>query len=70
MTEDPWFIEFFAPWCGHCNRFAPTYEEFYVKNKHRKINIAKVDCTHRESKELCNRHGIRGYPTMLYFKGD
>jgi len=59
-----WLIEFFAPWCGHCKRLAPTWEELATKSKG-KFNVAKVDCT--EQSAVCTEKGIRGYPTIKFF---
>lgn len=57
----PWLIEYYAPWCGHCQALAPVWEELaeHLKDK---INVAKVDCT--VNKEICYHQRIRGYPTI------
>lgn len=65
------FVKFYAPWCGHCKRLAPTWDELsgaFSENKN--VKIGKVDCTSEENKnkELCNENGVNGFPTLILFK--
>jgi protein disulfide-isomerase A6 len=60
------FVEFFAPWCGHCKSLAPEYEivaEAFAKESG--VVIAKVDAD--KHRDLGTRFDVHGFPTLKYF---
>jgi len=60
------FVKFYAPWCGHCKKLAPVWDKLGEEYKDdASVTIAKADCTIH--KELCGKHAVRGYPTLLAF---
>jgi protein disulfide-isomerase A1 len=65
------FVEFYAPWCGHCKKLAPTWEQLATSTKQKhdgKFAIAKADVT--VEKGLGDKYGIQSFPTLkLVFNG-
>lgn len=62
-------VKFFAPWCGHCKRMAPTYDELGRKFVgHDQVKIAKVDCTVEVNRSLCSEQNVNGFPTLYLYK--
>lgn len=66
ISDKGWFVKFYAPWCGHCKRLAPTWKELHLATKDQ-LNVGNVDCTSDDGKGLCSHYEIRGYPTLLFF---
>lgn len=61
------FVKFYAPWCGHCKKMAPDYQELGAKFNvdGQKVKIAKIDCT--VHKTFSEKYKIEGFPTLKLF---
>jgi thioredoxin 1 len=57
-------VDFWAPWCGPCKSFAPTYEA--VSEKISDVTFAKVNT--EEEQELAMHFQIRSIPTLMIFR--
>lgn len=57
-------VEFFAPWCGHCQRLAPEWAKAATALKG-KVKVAALDCTAHTV--TAGRFQVQGYPTLKYF---
>lgn len=59
ISEGLFFVKFFAPWCGHCKRLAPIWNELNKKiSGISNVRLGKVDCTLENSKELCHEQEV------------
>ena len=68
VAKGPAFIKFFAPWCGHCKRLAPTWARLAKETQNGHVTIAEVNCDDHGT--LCKTHNIEGFPTLLFFGRD
>lgn len=65
-SERVQMVEFFAPWCGHCQNLVPEYSKA-AKNLKGMIDFVAIDCDDDKNKPLCGTLGIRGFPTIKLF---
>ncbi|XP_011494031.1 PREDICTED: protein disulfide-isomerase A3 [Ceratosolen solmsi marchali] len=56
-------IEFYAPWCGHCKKLEPIYNELGDKLADEDVEIVKMDAT---ANDVPYPYEVRGYPSLFW----
>jgi thioredoxin 2 len=59
-------VDFWAPWCGPCRMVAPELAKL-ARRSAGQVVVAKVDVD--TLPDAAARHGVRGVPTMVLFRG-
>ena len=63
-SDLPVLVDFWAPWCGPCQRVGPVLEEL-AREYAGRLRIAKVNT--EEHQIQAGEYGVRGIPTMILF---
>jgi len=73
LRESPdhtFIIDFYAPWCPHCNHFAPDMERLALaiqKSARPKLEAAVVDCVAHG--DVCRKFNVNSIPQLMYGQG-
>jgi thioredoxin 2 len=66
QTHLPVLVDFWAPWCGPCTQFAPTFTAAAQRHANQVV-FAKVNT--EAEQQLGSQFQIRSIPTLAVFKG-
>ncbi len=65
-ADKPVLVDFFATWCGPCQRVSPILDEVASEMADRML-FCKVDID--QSPDIAAHYGINSVPTLAVFEG-
>jgi len=63
-SDVPVLVDFYADWCGPCQRLAPVLEELAAETPGARIVKVNVD----QSPSLATEYGVNSIPSLKVFK--
>jgi len=66
-SEKDVLVEFYAPWCGHCKKLTPIYDELGEKMAAEEVEIVKMDAT---ANDVPPQFDVKGFPTLFWLPKD
>jgi len=64
-TDQTLVVDFWAPWCGPCKSFAPTFSQAAAQLE---PNAKLIKINTEVEQQIAGKFGIRSIPTLAIFK--
>lgn len=62
--KGPLVLDFYADWCGACEKMEPVVEK--LKGEHKDVAFKKYDIDTSEGKKMADKFGVSAIPTFIF----